>query len=270
MLSQLKFISWNIKHFNGRSPKRLMRIIAYLKNIDADIISLYEIKGSKVFTILDAQLPGYVWNTTSGPQSQEILVGIREGLGTIGFEQTDSFKGGNNFLRPGMLTTLKLAGGDIYTFLSLHLKSSSDFLANAVREEQFAALYKLSKSLKRRGVKLVAFGDLNTMGLALPYGHGFDTAAEFEMKQRKMSNAGLRLIPKDSDHTWTPSKKSEYKKADLDHVLAHKGVKFAAQGKSGQDILVDWPKDYNPRSDRSAWYRAEMSDHAPLIGAVRL
>jgi len=270
MPKSLKFISWNIKHFSGRASDRLDGVVQYLKKVDADIISLYEIKGSKIFGLLAQLMPGYSWMTTAGAQSQEILVGVREGLGTIGFEQTDSFKARNNFLRPGLLTNIKLPSGDIFTFLSLHLKSHADYQALAVREEQFAALYSLSKKLKAKGIKLIAMGDLNTMGLALPYGHGFDTAAEFEMKKRKISNAGLKLCSKDWDHTWTPSKNSDYDQADLDHVLAHEDVDFIPQGKNGAAIAVDWPSNYSPRSARSTWYRDTMSDHAPIIGAVHI
>lgn len=269
-MAVLKFISWNIKHFSGRNPRRLSDIISYLKYVNADIISLYEVKGSLVFDKLGKTLPGYIWMTTSGPQSQEILVGVRASLGHIGFEQTDSFKSGNNFLRPGMLTTIQIKGRPQVTFLSLHLKSHADYMANAIRAEQFRALYSLSKSLRRKGIKLIAMGDLNTMGLDLPYGYGFGSDGEFKLAQRKIKNAGLRLIDKDWDHTWSPSENSDYPPSDLDHVIAHKDVVFIAQGKSGEAIKVDWPRGYSPRSNKSEWYRDTMSDHAPLIGAISI
>ena len=269
---EIKFVSWNVKHFSGRNPARLSRVVDYLKALDADVISLYEIKGAAIFGMLHDRLPGYVWANTHGAQSQEILVGVRSSLGTIGFEQTDSFKARNNFLRPGLLTTIKNSMGDAVVFLSLHLKSGSDYLSNAVRDEQFLALRGLSKALYGQGLPLVAMGDLNTMGLDLSYGEGHDTDVEFKLMDRKMKNAYLKRIEKDWDHTWTPSAKSRYEAADLDHVYATQSVEFlpiSEEDPEGPKIRVDWPENYEPRGDRAIWWRDEMSDHAPLIGAVK-
>lgn len=271
-MMKIKFVSWNVKHFSGRSSARLRRVVEYLTAVDADVISLYEVKGSAVFSLLHELLPGYVWANTHGRQSQEILVGVRASLGSIGFEQTDSFKAGNNFLRPGLLTTIKSPMGPAIVFLSLHLKSGGDFLSNAVREEQFNALRGLNKALRKISLPLVAMGDLNTMGLTLSYGAGHGTDVEFKLMDRKMRNAGLCKVPKDWDHTWTPGLKSRYDPADLDHVYASKGVLFTAvsDDRPAANIKVDWPKGYSPRAERSEWWRDEMSDHAPLIGTVIL
>lgn len=263
MSKTLKILSWNIKHFSGRNTARLTRIIDYLKDHNPDIISLYEIKGSIAYGALKSRLPGYVWMTTSGIQSQEILVGVRKSLGEIAFDQRDGFKGGNNFLRPGLLTTITT--GDVETsFLSLHLKSHADYLAIGTRAEQFDAMLKLGRLFKRRGARLVIMGDLNTFGLHLPKPYGFGTKGEFKIMARRFKNAGLRILPKTHDHTWTPSKTSEYKIADLDYFIVNHNVKI----KDDAPVLVDWPKGYSPRSDRSKWYRDDMSDHAPIITEI--
>lgn len=268
------FLSWNIRHFDGRDPARLERVVKYIKGLNVDIISLYEIKGSKIYNLLHDHLPDYVWANTSGRQSQEILVGVRKNCGTIGFEQSDSFKGGNNFLRPGLLTSIK-CDDKIIVFLSLHLKSGIDFVANATRLEQFDAMRGLSRTLKAKGIPLVVMGDVNTMGLDLSYGYGFDTQGEFHLMHRKLKNAGLEVKAKDWDHTWTPSETSRYKIADLDHVFASHGLEFIPMGDGSApqghaDIRVDWPSGYSPRTERSAWWRDGMSDHAPLIGRVKI
>jgi len=263
-MTTLKVLSWNVKHFSGRDSGRLKRVVAYLRAQNPDIISLYEIKGSTIYGLLKSDLPGYVWMTTSGAQSQEILVGARSSLGEIGFDQRDSFKGGNNFLRPGLMTTVTTPNGVETSFLSLHLKSHADYHAIGTRAEQFAAMFKLGKIFRKSKKRLLVMGDLNTFGLDLPYGFGFETEGELRLIKRKLKLAGLRLLSKDSDHTWTPSKRSRYKIADLDYFIASDEVKIV----DDELVHVDWPKGYSPRSERSTWFREGMSDHAPIITSI--
>ena len=202
--------------------------------------------------------------TTSGAQSQEILVGVKVSIGNIGFDQRDSFRGGNNFLRPGLMTTITTPNGVQTSFLSLHLKSHSDYLAIGTRAEQFDAVLKLGRIFKSMNSRLVVMGDLNTFGLDLPYGFGFGTDGEFKMLHRRLGNANLRVLDKDYDHTWTPSKSSRYEVADLDYFIVSDNIKI----KDDKPAKVDWPKGYSPRSEKSTWFRSYMSDHAPIITEI--
>jgi len=84
MAKAFSVASWNVEHFgakdkNRRRPKKLIEpIIEYLASQRADVLAICEVVGSVVFEEMVTRMPEYQFNITEGPQSQEILVGVRE------------------------------------------------------------------------------------------------------------------------------------------------------------------------------------------------
>ena len=73
--------SWNVEHFKGK-PSRAAKIVDYFKNDlgSPDIFALYEVEGKHTFGALTSRMPGYQFHITEGRQTQEILVGVKQGL----------------------------------------------------------------------------------------------------------------------------------------------------------------------------------------------
>jgi len=71
--------SWNVEHF-GADATRVKRVVEFLVAQRPDVFGLFEVEGAAVFDQLVAQMPDYTFQITEGPQTQEILVGVRRTL----------------------------------------------------------------------------------------------------------------------------------------------------------------------------------------------
>ena len=90
MAKAFSVASWNIEHFGARSgnepqEKSIKRQIQFLKNQEADIVALYEVRSSIVFRPLvegNGQLPipyhGRTSNTRDSSWHQKRLFGLRD------------------------------------------------------------------------------------------------------------------------------------------------------------------------------------------------
>ena len=113
MAKAFSVLSWNVKHFGATDKKKkkpnkpVKPIIQLLAAQDADVVAIYEVVGSVVFDTIVTEMPGYQFHITEGPQSQEILVGVKKKF-TSFFTQKVRFKSGQRTLRPGALLTLKI------------------------------------------------------------------------------------------------------------------------------------------------------------------
>lgn len=265
----LKCLSWNVKHFSGRRRSRLSSIVKYLVSLELDVIALYEVKGSEIFGLMAKYLPEFNWFTTSGPQSQEILVGVRSTVGITGVEQRDEFRADNTYLRPGLVVTVQRRDqGPQTSFLFLHLKAKNDLMDHGIRENQYDALIKLFDFFKDRNMRICAAGDLNSLGSYYPYGGGVKPETEMLRLSKRLARQSAKVLSKDSDHTWTPSENSRYKAADLDHVMVNENIKVLPMGSDGEDVYVAWPPGYDARNKTAISWRDDYSDHAPLIWEI--
>jgi hypothetical protein len=120
MAKAFSVLSWNIEHLKGKRPDRISRIVNSLTFENSDIFALYEIEGKTIYRTLADKMPGYSFHITEGPQTQEILVGVKNKF-TAFFSQRVAFKSGNSWLRPGAMLTLRIGNKD-YTLMFLHLK----------------------------------------------------------------------------------------------------------------------------------------------------
>ncbi len=123
MAKAFSVASWNVEHFgktkkNSETPKKPMGpIIDYLSSQKADIVAVYEVVGKMVFKEIMKKMTGYQFHITEGPQTQEILVGLKKTISCF-FTQKTTFKVGASMLRPGAFLTVTKDGVN-YPLLSV-------------------------------------------------------------------------------------------------------------------------------------------------------
>ena len=123
------------------------RVVQFLKAQRPDILALYEVEGAEVFGELVSRMPSYTFHITEGPQTQEILVGVKGNLSAF-FTQKGQFKAGNAYLRPGALLTVTVAGKR-YSLLFLHTKSSAAPVDLGLRDDMFYKALKFQATLRK-------------------------------------------------------------------------------------------------------------------------
>ena len=261
--------SWNIEHFGSdlagdRDPET---VLSFLADQDPDVIGIYEVSSSSVFGPIMEAFPDHTFHITEGPQTQEILVGTRQGLPAFVTQKT-TFKSGQSTLRPGVLLTVRAADA-FYPILFLHLKSLPDPKGFGLRDDMMRRALRFRSVLNDAAggrANYIFVGDLNTMGLDYPY-KAHDIAAEDEIDElrRRTGYQDLRLLSKNAPHTWWNGTGSNYPPADLDHVVAAEHLEFT--GFSGAEVDVrGWPKR-ETEAERTEWIQTH-SDHGLLYFEV--
>jgi len=273
--------SWNVEHFgkgkkNSGIPKKpIGPIVDYLASQNADIVAVYEVVGKMVFNEVMVRMPGYQFHITEGPQSQEILVGVKKSISCF-FTQKTTFKSGASMLRPGALLTITKNGIN-YPLLFLHLKSLTDPKGFGLRDDMTGRAIKFKKILdkthKRSGLigksNFIFMGDLNTMGMNLSYSNK-DVSAEEEIlrlgKRLGSKSAGMKILSKSIEETYWPGSKSRYPVGNLDHVIAADHLEFKKF--NGASVSVrGWVEEDSP-SKRDRWAE-KFSDHSLLYFEVQ-
>ena len=269
MTKAFSVVSWNVKHFK-RKPERVETVVQLLKDQNPDVFALYEVTGAEVFRALTEKFPGYTFQITEGPETQEILVGIRRTL-TAFLTQRVSFKAGATAMRPGLLATITKDGVN-YSLLFLHLASSTKPRGMGLRDEMLHRALKFRHTLDkpyggRHTANYVFLGDLNIMGMDYPYDKDIEANTELRKWSSRASRYyGMRLLDKTNDKTWNGGSKSSYSPANLDHVFAAKHLDFKLFKKSAdQKVEIDvrgWV-DKTTIEEQDAWIN-DHSDHSLL------
>ncbi len=286
MAKAFSVLSWNIEHLSGKTAGRVKRVVTALKAENPDVFALYEIEGKDIYQDISSRMQGYSFHITEGPQTQEILVGVK-GKFTAFFSQRVQFKSGNDRLRPGAMLSIKLDSKD-YTLLFLHLKSLTKPVGLGLRDDQFERIFKLKKKLDKnlpanKRANLIALGDLNTMGMNYR-GRKHDIPASVELdkldKDMKRNSVKMRRLGKTTPNTWSNGSTSSYTPSNLDHVVVsdHMAFKFwnnkmpvnedpsdCPPGKSEVDVR-GWV-DQASIAKQDKWIK-EYSDHSYLIFEV--
>ena len=109
MAKAFSVASWNVEHFGRQSkktkPRPIAPIIKFLADQEADVVAVYEVESRSVFRPMVKAMPSYQFHITEGPQMQEILIGVKRGVGAY-LTQKLQFKAGQATLRPGVLVSV--------------------------------------------------------------------------------------------------------------------------------------------------------------------
>lgn len=262
----LKILAWNVEHFKDE-PARMKRIAKFVEAETPDIFGLMEVEGKTVFGEFTKRFPNYNFSITEGKQSQEIMIGWKNGLSAF-MTQRNEFKRSNPYLRPGALLTVQTGATKPLTILFAHLKSSPSPEGYGLRDAMFIKVRKLKKKLDEAvgtgGAKFLLLGDLNTMGMDLSFSKKDQTGPE-EIKRMKSVFKSSKLSHQTPSHpaTWSNGSNSRYDPAELDHVFASDNVKLKDLGGGVRVRVAGWAEKTTV-AQQDKWIR-DFSDHTPLI-----
>ena len=268
MAKAFSVASWNVERFYG-DPKRVDRVVDFLARQSANIIALYEVSGNAVFGSITSKMPNYTFHITEGPQTQEILIGIKSGI-TAFFTQKLEFKAGSSYLRPGALVSITV-DNKVYSLLFLHTKSGSDPKGLGLRDDMFYRAFKFRSVLDKKAggahkSNYIFLGDLNTMGMEYPYDHDIPAPDEIKRLNSRGSYRKMRVLDKDEPVTWSNGSGSTIPDSDLDQVVAAKHLVFKKF--NGKDVAVrGWPKE-STQAKKDTWIN-KYSDHGLLYFEVQ-
>ena len=274
MAKAFSVASWNVEHFGAtdKKKKKIKKpagpIIDLLAKQNADVVAVYEVVGSTIFTEVSKKMSGYTFHITEGPQSQEILVGVRKSF-TAFFTQRLEFRSGVSMLRPGALLTLTRDNVN-YSLLFLHLKSLPRPRGFGLRDDQTERALKFRKTLDKAAngkANYLFLGDLNTMGLNLTFSKkDLSGAEEIQRLKDRCKSKKMVVLGKNEAATWWPGSGSSLSPSDLDHVVAADHLKFKTFG--GDPVkVVGWPQE-STAAKKDTWAK-KFSDHALLFFEVQ-
>jgi len=272
MAKAFSIASWNVEHFKGE-PSRTNRVIEFVNKQKPDVLGLYEVEGSEVFSAVTSKFPGYTFQITEGPQTQEILVGVKSNLSAF-MTQKLEFKAGTTHMRPGLLLTITIALKP-YSILFLHLASSNEPRGFGLRDDMAVRAIKFRKTLNHAvggDANYIFLGDLNTMGLDYPYKKEIESTVELKRwDTRAKQFYGLKRLIKTHDFTWSNGSGSSIPDSNLDHVYASEHLKFKQFSKTGgekADVSVRGWVNAKSNTEKDKWIK-DYSDHSLLFLEVQ-
>jgi endonuclease/exonuclease/phosphatase family metal-dependent hydrolase len=269
-MARFTVLSWNVENLNVPN-KDINRIIQHVRGYNPDVFALLEVVGAGVYQHVATRFPNYTFHLTYGPQSQEILVGVRNTIQSF-FTQKTEFKSGNAYLRPGAMLTLTF-GNTPYNLLFLHTKSTTYPVGLGLRDDMFKRAFKLKRrldSLINGNARFIFCGDLNTMGMSYPYNREIDFVTELKKLRRDARRAGMDILDKSHNVTWTDANQHLHD-SNLDHVVASDSVTVTRwsfpNGTEGEVEVKGW-NDYTNGSAAWSNYVNRVSDHCSLYFEV--
>jgi len=268
-----RVLSWNVEAFKGGGTQQ-KRVVAHIKKQKPDVFALYEVENVQLPSLIQSDFKGYDFHLTDGPQSKEILVGVKRSRFTQAvFTQRRELKVGNDFLRPGALIALRQAGRDYY-LLFLHTDSGTEAKDFGNRDAMLGKITSLRRALAKQAggedeLRFLFAGDLNTMGLLYPSRRKADRRVteteEIAALAQFASLRAMQLVHKDQPATFN----NERFVSDLDHFVVSDTLRLQKLGtRDGQDAFVQvrgWPQ--LAAAQRRSFIR-QVSDHASLMVEV--
>ena len=262
--------SWNVEHFKD-DPSRIARVVDFVKAQNPDVFGLYEVEGAMVFDALVGRMPGYTFQITEGPETQEILVGVRKTL-TAFITQKVEFRSGTTSMRPGQLVTITIDGTH-YALLFLHLASGNDPRGMGLRDDMLERAFEFRRTLDKAAggegkARYMFLGDLNTMGMDYPFDRSIVPDIELRKWDRYAARKAIamRRLVKTHPASWTNGSASRIPPSNLDHVFASGNLRFkaftAADGSDADVAVRGWVEEPTD-ARRDAWI-ARYSDHSLL------
>lgn len=262
------FAVWNVEKFNYL-PQRVTAVGNLIASHDPDVFGILEFlaKDAARQLVRSQDFRAYDFAFTDSEQGIEILVGWKRGkFSQVLYTQRRELQVGNSRLRPGGLLSVLEKGDAMFgNLLFLHTDSGTDATAYKNRQAMFGKVWSLKKALAKLqdngAARLIAMGDLNTMGRK----GGPSAVEEIADLEQQAAKAGMTLLKKSHEKTWSSDGK---KMSNLDHVLASNDLSFKVQAPGPQpvQILVDgW---VNRTGEARANFVKNISDHSLLYGAV--
>jgi exonuclease III len=264
----LSVASWNVEHFK-LDPDRIGRVIAFLAKQNPDVFGLYEVEGAEVFPALVRLMPGYTFQITEGPQTQEILIGVRRGI-TAFITQRIEFRSGTTHMRPGQLVTVNKDGNN-YMLLFLHLASGVNPRGMGLRDDMIERAIDFKQVLDAKegrpgAARYLFLGDLNIMGMKYDFDRSIPAETELKRWDALIKKRGMLRLPKTQEASWSNGSRSSLPPSNLDHVVASAGLKFKSFKKPGGGTASIDVRGWTTESSvaaSDAWI-ARYSDHALL------
>lgn len=266
-------LSWNVENVGNNTP-RLTNIVVRIKERDPDVFALLEVSGSQVWRTLFREFPDHNFQITEGPQSQEILLGVRKNLHSFITQRTE-FNSRDIYMRPGQLLTIQMDGQE-YCLLFLHLASMRDPRGFGLRDDMFEKAFKLRSDLDaaaggKHQSNYIFLGDLNTMGMEYPWYDDIEQETELKKWDNRATRSwGMTRLCKTYEMTWWNRLGGDPESSNLDHVYAAKHLvfkQFKDPAGVNRDVLVTGWVDEDP-ADRDTW-KAQNSDHSMLYFEVQ-
>lgn len=224
--------SWNVEHFKD-DPDRVGRVVDFVKAQKPDVFGLYEVEGATIFQALVDKMPNYTFQITEGPQTQEILIGVKKTL-TAFITQKVTFKAGTTHMRPGQLVTVT-KGGKNYCLLFLHLASGNNPRGMGLRDDMLERAFDFRTTLDKAAggtgqARYLFLGDLNTMGMKYPFNKSIDATLELQKwdKYAAKTKIAMQRLEKTHPASWSNGSGSSIPQSNLDHVYASTNLKFKA------------------------------------------
>ncbi len=169
--------SWNVEHFGARAgdtTAHVQRVVEFIGGSHAgeggpptipDVFAIFEVTGRDVYRAFMDAFPDHNFVLSEGKQSQEIFVAVHKRLQMFGTQRLE-FKGKRDYIRPGVLLTVRLDGQD-YSLLFLHLKSGEDPDDFGLRDQAISQAFSLKRALDRivgGPANFIVAGDLTPWG----------------------------------------------------------------------------------------------------------
>jgi hypothetical protein len=261
--------SWNVEHFKN-DVSRVNRVVDFLAAQNPEVFGLYEVEGATVFDAMMSKMSDYTFQITEGPQTQEILVGIRRNLSAF-ITQRIEFKSGTTHMRPGQLVTVK-KNGQTYALLFLHLASGTDPRGMGLRDAMLERAFDFRKALDKSSggpgkAHYIFLGDLNTMGMEYPFDRSIDATIELKKwdKYASRKSISMRRLIKTHDASWNNGSGSSIPPSNLDHVYSSTNLQFKSFMNAGvtANVSVRGWVDESTDAKKDSWIN-KYSDHSLL------
>lgn len=278
MIMGYSFLVWNVEHFQAR-PDRIEKVDKLIEHFKPDVFGILEFQAKDVARSLVQKFFGeYDFAFTDSKLAIEILVGWKRGeFRQVIYTQRREFQAGNINLRPGGLLSFRQEGSEVFdNLLFLHTDSGTEDEDYKNRQTMFEKIWHMKSAIEglpaQQGqARFIVLGDLNTMGRKKLSNSRPTIYARHEIEQLRLAaqNAGMRVLTKSHERTWSTPSGSQ--KSELDHVIASTDLQFVQ--KTSQDAETSpfeievhgWNKlSGHERRD----FIKNISDHCALFGEV--
>lgn len=271
------FLVWNIRHFQARE-ERTRQVRDTIRSFSPDVFGILEFQGKAQARRLAMDFfHDYDFSFTDSKMGLEILIGCRKSkFEQIVYTQRRTLQVGNINLRPGGIVSVRQKNSQRFdNLLFLHTDSGRSKKDYNNRQKMFRKIWDMKKTIEslpiqKNKARLIALGDLNTMGKSGSDGtKSISAKDEIERLTEDANRNKMRILSKSHEKTW--SNRNSSKTSNLDHVIASNDLHFEKlyfprePNKEFELEVTGWNFfTGNKRKD----FIKNISDHCLLYGIV--